>query len=226
MKTLRGSPAVLDRSSRIAQRAYSRLARSALLPSQRPYNLTISSSHRFVWFRVAKVGTRSILAHLANHGVKLDVEHAMGVRYPVNQLRDYFKFAFVRNPFDRLVSCWHNKVVETNYFKFDPASHRRFGQFREFVDFVDHFDLQGGDPHLRLQSRLVDLNAIDFLGRYENFLGDLAEVCRCIGIPAVDVPQINASQGRGDYRRYYEPDLVDLATHAYSHDLRIFGYQF
>ena len=40
------------------------------------YNLTISHSHRFVWYRVAKVATRTIRHHCETHGVSLDVDHA------------------------------------------------------------------------------------------------------------------------------------------------------
>ncbi len=46
------------------------------------YNLTVSHSHRFVWYRVAKVATRTIRHHCETHGVRLDVDHAMRVRYP------------------------------------------------------------------------------------------------------------------------------------------------
>lgn len=226
MKTLAGSPSNLTRASRLAQRAYGRIARMVVVPSERSYNLTISGSHRFVWFRVAKVGTRSILAHFTNNGVELDVEHAMAVRYPVNLFRDYYKFAFVRNPFDRLVSCWHNKVVETNYFNFDPESHQRFQHFGEFVDFGARYDLRAGDPHLRLQRNLIDLNAVDFLGRYEAFPADLAKVCERLGIPAAEFPRINASQGRVDYRAYYQQGLVDRVAAAYDLDLEVFGYDF
>ena len=62
------------------------------------YNLTISHSHRFVWYRVAKVATRTIRHHCETHGVSMDVDHAMRIRYPVEVFGDYFKFAFVRDP--------------------------------------------------------------------------------------------------------------------------------
>ena len=64
----------------------------------RSYNLTVSHSHRFVWYRVAKVATRTIRHHCETHGVSLDVDHAMRVRYPLASFADYFTFAFVRYP--------------------------------------------------------------------------------------------------------------------------------
>lgn len=226
MRTLPGHPTQLDPRSRWAQRFYARTARMALLPSARAYNLTISHSHRFVWFRVAKVGTRSILAHLANHGVKLDVEHAMSVHYPINRLSGYFKFAFVRNPFDRLVSCWYNKALNSNYFRFDPETHRKLSSFPEFADFACGLDLNVGDPHLRLQSRLIDLCAVDFVGRYERFAADFAQLCARLGVPAEGLPRLNASDGRNEYHGYYDAALAGRVAEAYRRDIQIFGYTF
>lgn len=210
----------------MAQRLYARAAASTLLPSATRYNLTVSHSHQFVWFRVAKVATRSILAHFANHGVTLDVEHAMSVHYRVNHLRGYFKFAFVRNPFDRVVSCWHSKVIESNYFRLDDETHRRLADFPEFVAFLCSLDLQVGDPHLRLQSRLIDLNAVDFLGRHERFAEDFAEVCRTLSIPADGVPRINTSEKRNGFETYYDAGLAKRVATAYRRDFQIFGYPF
>ena len=94
------------------------------------YNLTISHSYRFVWFRVAKVGTRTMLGHFEASGIKLDVEHAMGIPYPRGMFEGYFKFAFVRDPFARLVSCWKNKVSDENYFGLNDTLRREFEDFR------------------------------------------------------------------------------------------------
>ena len=111
MKTLPGQPERLDRNSRISQFLLEKVAQIPLLPAPGTYNLTISHAKKFLWYRVAKVGTRTILHHLKKQNVSLDVEHASFIRYTPSLYHDYFKFAFVRNPWDRVVSCWAEKIL-------------------------------------------------------------------------------------------------------------------
>lgn len=190
------------------------------------YNLTVSHSHRFVWFRVAKVATRTIRHHFASHQVALDVDHAMRIQYPTAAFADYFRFAFVRDPLERFVSAWQDKVVNMNYFKFDDATHDRMQRVEEFARWTADHDLgavPGTDQHLALQSRLIDLNHVDFVGRLETFDRDFAEVCARVGAPAVPArPQNQTSPG--GQRRDVSDELRELVTSMYRRDYQIFGY--
>ena len=47
------------------------------LRHQRKYNLTISEKFNFVWYRVAKVGTRSILENFNRLDTPLSAHHAV-----------------------------------------------------------------------------------------------------------------------------------------------------
>lgn len=118
MRTSASNPTALTMASRVTQKALRLAAKVPLLPSTRKYNLSISNKYKFIWFRVAKVGTRTIFSRLADDGLTLDLESPYGIHYIPKLYGEYFKFAFVRNPWDRLVSCWQNKVVQMNYFKF------------------------------------------------------------------------------------------------------------
>ena len=82
----------------------------------------ISRRYRFVWISNEKVGSRSLIAAL--FGVDPDAEwttntsiadiHAM---YP--ETRNYFSFAFIRNPFDRAIS-FHSHL---HHFRNVPFLH-------------------------------------------------------------------------------------------------------
>ncbi len=214
-------------SSALYQRTGKLLTRVVpFIPSEHRYHLTLSHEKRFIWFRVAKVGTRTIFRLLTEAGVMLDAEHPMSCHYPVNLYRGYVKFAFVRNPWDRLVSCWHSKVVEQNYFHFSAEAWAEMQTFSHFVDYVVARDSKRLDNHLQPQCELIDLNNVDYLGRYENFAADLTEVMQLLGVEHQTIPQENASSKRRNYRSYYDEELQQKVAAIYQKDLRIFGYTF
>ncbi|NIP55439.1 MAG: sulfotransferase family 2 domain-containing protein, partial [Phycisphaerae bacterium] len=129
MRTLPGNPSQLDKRSRLIQFFLSKVNRIPLLPSNGRYNLTISHQHKFIWFRVAKVATRTILNHFQTNQIHLDVEHAGFIFYPPGLFTSYFKFAFVRNPWDRLVSCWLDKVIQSNFYHFEAGKYEKMKEF-------------------------------------------------------------------------------------------------
>jgi hypothetical protein len=191
------------------------------------YNLTISHEKRFMWFRVAKVGTRTILGHFDRHDVRLDVNHAMRLRYPVELFEDYFKFAFVRHPLGRFTSAWRNKVVDHNYFGFDDSTLARMQQVENFAHWVaghDLSDLANADHHLALQSRLIDLTQIDYLGRLETFDKDFAVICDRIDVPVSQPTPLNQTRPRGSAPESVSAELEAAVAEIYRRDFQIFGY--
>ena len=225
--TADGSSGGFTVSGRIYQWAAKRAtAGLTFLPSHKRYNLTISDEKQFVWFRVAKVGTRSIFRAFEAAGVPLSVDNAIFAHYPVASYAGYFKFAFVRNPWERFVSAWHDKIIDRNHFGLSPERHAELKAFPRFVEFAGSLDLKRCDVHLRLQSELIDLNTIDFLGRMETFGGDLQTVFKKLSIPAPSVPKENSSSRSGDYRSHYTDELAARVAELYRKDIAIFNYVF
>ena len=189
------------------------------------YNLTISHAHRFVWFRVAKVGTRTLLGYFEENDVALDVAHAYKMRYPTALFADYFKFAFVRHPLARFVSTWQDKVMNSNYFELDEPTLTRLQRSpEEFADWVADQDLAEADQHLALQSRLIDLTQVDFLGRLETFDRDLAEVCERLGLPVVPATPRNQTAAARAPSALASPGLQAAVAAMYRKDFQVFGY--
>lgn len=228
MRTEDGHPGMLDWRSRRQQQGYRERVEAQSLPSLRRYNLTISHREKFVWFRVAKSGTTTILDELTSRGAQLDVVRATNVHYPVREYSSYYRFGFVRNPWDRLVSCWKTKVRKGNFLNLDPDIHEQSQEFEHFVDYVSGLDLSNCNNHIRLQAALIDLNEVDFVGRLESLNDDLALVLRAVGLPDSNIGARNVST-RADssvYRRFYDDDLADRVATLYQRDVQLFGYRF
>lgn len=189
------------------------------------YNLTISHEHRFIWFRVAKVATRTLLGWFEEQRVTLDVDHAYWMRYPTALFADYVKFGFVRHPLPRFVSTWQDKVVNANYFGFDEAALARMQERpEEFAAWVAEQDLTEADQHLALQSRLIDLSQIDFLGRLETFDADFAAVCERIGLPAVPAQARHRTATAATPAVLAAEEVRAAVAELYQRDFQVFGY--
>jgi hypothetical protein len=137
----------------------------------------------------------------------------------------YFKFAFVRNPWDRLVS-WYCMIVqarETN----------RFGMYvREvaptFEAFVKNATTGMGERTTRNQlDWLTDADGtmlLDFVGRYERLGDDVAFVKQRLGL-SHDLPHTNRSSHHG-YRDYYTSETRDIVARRFARDIEYFRYEF
>ena len=212
--------------SKISREFCKQASRISILHCSGPYYLTISSEKRFLWYQVAKAGTRTILNHFRDNRVRLDVDDGYKLYYCPAFYKDYFKFAFVRNPWDRLVSCWVNRVLDRNYFKFSPEETEKMKKFENFVEYVRGFNIEECNLHFRLQRKMIDFPHLDYLGRLETFEDDFREICRRLDIKCDTVKSRNVSAGRKSYRDYYTPELRDKVFQIYQKDIQIFGYQF
>jgi hypothetical protein len=95
-----------------------------------------------------------------------------------------------------------------------------------FAAWVAEKDLRARSTnrHLKLQSRSIDLNQIDFLGRMENFDADFATVCREVGLPAQTPQRRNQSTPQGVTRENASRELRSTVEEMYRRDYQIFGY--
>jgi hypothetical protein len=191
------------------------------------YNITVSHPHRFLWFRNAKVGTRTILGFLDDQQVDDRLLVLSLTQYPTAAFADYFKFGFVRHPLDRFISAWQDKVHQQNHFRFGPAKWERMKTIENFAAWVakqDLRDLATTDRHVALQSRLIDLTQVDYLGRMETFGSDFSAVCSTIGLEWTEPVRQNQSQPRGVSRDNASAELRSMVEEMYARDYQVFGY--
>ena len=202
------------------------------LPPTTRYNLTILSQYKFLWFRVAKVATRSIFAFLDRSNVGLDADQAMSCIYFPKLHSNYFKFAFVRNLWSRFYSLWRNQVIDRQILLLNPRNdYNKCQDFEFFTDFiVDNWqdELIYLDPHLRPQSQLIDIKNVNFFGRFETFGNDFLRCMKIINLDPSLIDQIpcNSSSRVSTGDLIIRQRSIDQIHSLYEKDITLFNYSF
>lgn len=206
--------------------------------------MIISGLHKFIFVAIPKTGTHSIRRALREHMGPQDLEQVglfVQRQLPIPdlarighghitlaQLRPYmkadefqafFKFAFVRNPFDRFVSYASFITREVGHFDRDPQK-----VMRHFVANppMDHILFR---PQHEFVTDATGQLLTDFIGRVEEMQTSYDEAAGRIGIPTATLDKVNASKRR-DYRDYYDQNLIEGVAKLYARDLELFGYEF
>lgn len=161
--------------------------------SERKYALSYNYRYKCLWFRTPKVGSRSINDFFIENTPKKQYIYGSAVGYCRGDFKDWFKFAFVREPTDRFVSCWKDKVLNQNFFQFDEHIHQDMKTLANFISWVEKLDMEKADEHLRPQHLLIDAENLDFLGKLESFDADFKHVSETIGMPIKELHRKNAS---------------------------------
>ncbi|MEA2077128.1 MAG: sulfotransferase family 2 domain-containing protein [Candidatus Marinimicrobia bacterium] len=157
------------------------------------YYISYCFKHKALWYRNYKVASRTIDKMLRDSEGEKNYIYSSEVGYIPSRYKNYFKFAFVRNPEERFISAWKNLVLKRNYFKFHPEEYKKMKQLDNFVTWAKQWDKKSCDEHLRAQYALIDSENADFIGRMEYFDRDMEYVAGQIGIKYEKAQKLNVS---------------------------------
>lgn len=156
-------------------------------------------------------------------------------KFAAERYRHYARWAFVRNPWDRLVSCYSDKVMREMVHGGMAESFAKHAEYRPEMPFEDfaravcRMTEKEANRHFRSQyTFLVDKRGAlmpEEIGRFETLSEDFDRMCRTLGIGEVSLPTFKATKHR-DYRDYYSTTLRDEVADRYRRDLELFGYTF
>ena len=124
--------------------------------------------------------------------------------------KTYFKFAFVRNPLDRMVSMWLIK--------------RR--QDEPFIDFMESIKSNPSrEPFCRPQSYWIGNGSqLDYVARFENHSRETAYLAGRAGLPLIHLDKVRITPGKLHYADYYGQDALKIASSLCKQDMENFNY--
>lgn len=143
----------------------------------------------------------------------------------------YFKFTFVRNPWDRLYSAY-SYLKNGGWDDNDKAwSARNLAEINDFEQFVTQWltaDKLKSHIHFWPQSHfLLDAKGrvlVDYLGYFEEIDRDFKHIAARVN-PAAVLARTNTSE-RGSYLDIYSPAAIAKVAELYAEDIELFGYRF
>jgi len=141
---------------------------------------------------------------------------------------NYFKFAFVRNPYDKLVSIYHYvKQKEAKMFigKIDqlPKFNQNIIKSNSFEHWVKECNL--GDTQFSFLTSNAGQLLVNYIGKTEHIQADLSYVYGLLKVPNMYVSKVNVSKRR-DYRSYFDKESIDIVSKKFIDDIYFFGYNF
>ena len=186
-----------------------------------------------IFIHIPKVAGTSILSVLGHNKGR---DHLPWyVYYTANPIRfeRYYKFAFVRNPWERVYSAYcylrsgGNKQSDLKLAKIL----KQYSTFNEFV--VKGLGKGLFRNHLMFipQSYFIlgqnGVPVVNFLGRYERLQNDFEKICDRLEISS-NLPQLNKSpQQINDFREAYSStESIGIVEEIYKQDVKVFGYRF
>ena len=206
--------------------------------------MIISFKHKYIFFAVPKTATHAMRIalrpqlhkmdweqctlfekkyfppkefHKLNHG-HISYNQLSGYLLP-ELLENYFKFAFVRNPYDRFVSACH-----FIYRKSDAMVNYPIETMKETINNKEKISQAIFQPQYTF---LINENGdikMNYIGRFENLTLDYEKVRKQLSLSTEKLLQRNKSSHR-PYREYYDTALQESVYEFYKKDFAYFDYR-
>lgn len=201
----------------------------------------ISHKYKFIFIHIPKTGGTSVEKIFDRKASVRNTRYKHSTLQDLEKLRkvdnSYFKFSFVRNPWDMTVSMyyflWHKDAKWPNRWR----KKNKDLSCLSFKEWILHPSFQGptirsigiGKPFAcdgKFSDWLDSENhTMDFVGKFENFQQDFNIVCDNIGIPRQTLPHENQSKHK-HYIDYYDDETTEVVGSKYAEEIQKFNYKF
>jgi len=181
-------------------------------------------TREFIWIRIPKTGSQSIKSLIHD-----EIQHphfsSQALVQVIGRQRydELFKFTIVRNPWDRLVTCYH-------YYQHKESS------FEQWIKNGMPNNITGSK--FRPSSLIHQLgwftdeegnSMVDFIGKLENIDKDWKIICDFLKIDEPEkIPHKNKTRQarKKHYSTYYDEELKNLVGDMCSEEIKLLNYEF
>lgn len=187
----------------------------------------IDNKNNLIFIHIPRTGGHFI-TEVLNVTLTKNTRHAYPYYYKNKfrkQWKTYFKFTFVRNPWDRVVSAW-SRTVARRYPWWNPHS---INDDKYFLDTVKpNFNKFIKEEkfwiliHFKPQMGWIDKD-LDFIGRYENLEKDLNEILKMNNIYCT-LSGNRYSSFRRSYKEYFTTGTKEKIQKVYDEEIQKFEY--
>lgn len=190
--------------------------------------------HKCIYIHIPKTAGTSILTSLANEK-RIYRDHATWIefyKHNTKKYNDYFKFAFVRNPWDRAVSTYtylKNGGNQNEDLYISQMILDKYNTFDQFVlDYLDENTIHEHGLFVPQYLFIYDhkqICKIDFIGKFEAIDEDFLYIQKILKLQ-MNIPNLNKSE-RVSYQHYYTNNkTIEKIALLYKRDIELFGYEF
>jgi len=132
----------------------------------------------------------------------------------------YFKFGFIRNPYEIVVSryFWERRGKGGTI---EDCSIEDFKEFtkKELLEY-EHDWLH---PYIAINDKIE----LDFIGKYETLQDDFKFICQKLNLPNTELPfKKGGFREKKHYSTYYDDETKDVVKNFFKKDIELFGYNF
>lgn len=191
--------------------------------------MLISDKYKTIFLHINKAGGTSIETVLRTGALfRKHYMTAYEVRdFDKDKWEKYFKFAIVRNPWDKMTSLYRYR----SSIGLIPLS----WNFSKFIHNLDR--LNNSSPSksrrnlLRTSNQLehcVDENGqviLNYIGRFENLRNEWKKISKIINCKK-PLPHVKATKKHKHYSQYYTDELRDIIAGRFNKDIEYFDYKF
>ena len=188
--------------------------------------MIISRRHKFAFVHIPKTGgttITSLLLPYLGRGPKRGkgwqtYYHTFGMHGGIrefNGAKKYFKFAFVRNPWDWLVSLYKSGAIKKR------AGYVKRPSWEKMISLLSKKHPQPQLSWLTINGKI----AVDYIARLEDIDNEVDYIFKKLGLKYNKIPH-RLKRGRPHYTEWYNDKSRKIVARVFRKDIKMFGYKY